>query len=220
MEIASQIRGLIPGIMPEAPRNFTRWIDEGLTRAGHGAVAELARRLGLSTDKVSKMRSGHRRPQASELPRIEEFFGELSPKENAHGEAGRGMATTAGVRVVGYVGAGATEYRYAVAQGDLDEVPPPYGATPRTVAVEVRGDSLGTMFDRWLVFYDDVRTPVTDDLIGKLCVVGLEDDHVMVKKIRAGARPGQFDLISERADPIRNVTIAWAARVKIMAPRG
>lgn len=123
------------------------------------------------------------------------------------------------VRVVGYVGAGAAAHFYAVAQGDLDEVPAPPGATENTVAVEVRGESLGPLFDRWLVFYDQVRSPVTSDLIGRLCVVGLLDDRVLVKKIRR-ARNGLYDLISNTdEDTIRGVEIQWAARVKHMVPR-
>src|SRR5215510_7764302 len=95
------------------------------------------------------------------------------------------------VPVAGYVGAGAEAHFYAVAQGDLDEVDAPEGSTKETVAVEIRGDSLGTFFDRWLVFYDDVRSRV----------------H------------GQFNLVSQAEPPITDATVDWAARVKSMTPR-
>jgi len=127
-------------------------------------------------------------------------------------------STARTVKVVGYVGAGAEAHFYAVAQGELDEVSAPDGAAPDTVAVEIRGNSLGELFDRWLVFYDSVRRPVTSDLIGRLCVIGLPDDRVLVKKIRRG-RGGLFDLHSNTEDPIRGVSIDWAARVKNMVPR-
>lgn len=122
------------------------------------------------------------------------------------------------IRVVGYVGAGAEAHFYAVAQGDLDQVTAPDGSTPNTVAVEIRGDSLGSLFDRWLVFYDDVRSPVTPDLIGKLCIVGLPDDRILIKKLRR-AREGRYDLLSEREPPILAAAVDWAAKVKIMVPR-
>jgi transcriptional regulator with XRE-family HTH domain len=122
------------------------------------------------------------------------------------------------VPIVGYVGAGAAAHFYAIAQGNLDEVAAPEGSTNKTVAVEIRGESLGSLFDRWLVFYDDVRSPITPDLIGKLCVVGLPDDRVLIKKVRRGSN-GLYRLLSEREDPIENVAIAWAARVKSMVPR-
>lgn len=122
------------------------------------------------------------------------------------------------VPVKGYVGAGAQAHFYAVDPGDLDEVPAPPGSTTKTVAAEIRGDSLGELFNQWLVFYDDVRSPVTPDLIGKLCICGLVDGRVLVKKLRAG-RKGLFTLVSAQAEPIENVAIEWAARVKAMTPR-
>lgn len=118
------------------------------------------------------------------------------------------------VPLVGYVGAGAAAHFYAVAQGHLEEVAAPEDATEQTVACEIRGISLGKVFDRWLVFYDDVHSPITDNLIGQLCVVGLDDDRVLVKIVQRG-KAGTFDLISNNPEepPIRGVSIEWAALV-------
>jgi hypothetical protein len=123
------------------------------------------------------------------------------------------------VRVVGYVGAGAEAHLYAVAQGDLDEVDPPPGLTEDTVAVEIRGDSLGAFFNRWLVFYDDVRRSVTPDLIGELCIVGLEDGRILIKQIQRSKTEGLFNLISSTEKPIADVAIEWAARVNSIGRR-
>ncbi|WP_301406252.1 hypothetical protein, partial [Enterococcus entomosocium] len=46
------------------------------------------------------------------------------------------------VPLVGYVGAGATAFFFGE-QGHYDDVPAPDGASTNTVAVEIRGDSLG-----------------------------------------------------------------------------
>ena len=123
------------------------------------------------------------------------------------------------VRVVGFAGAGAEAHLYAVAQGDLDEVDPPPGLTEDTVAVEIRGDSLGAFFNRWLVFYDDVRRPVTPDLIGELCIVGLEDGRILIKQIQRSKTEGLFNLISSTEKPIADVAIEWAARVNSIGRR-
>ena len=123
------------------------------------------------------------------------------------------------VPLVGYVGAGALAHFYAVSQGDLDQVPAPEGSTKETVVVEIRGDSLGKFLDRWLVAYDDVRHPMTDDLIGKLCVVGLEDDRVLIKQIRRSPCATKFALHSENEPPIEDAKITWAARVKALVAR-
>lgn len=138
------------------------------------------------------------------------------PSPNADGSIERE------VPVVGYVGAGAAAHYYAVSQGELDRVPAPSDASQETVAVEIRGDSVGPLFNQWLVFYDDVRSPVTSDLIGRLCVVGLLDDRILVKQIRRSRKyPGRYELVSNSpTEPVmEGVEIAWAARVKHMVPR-
>jgi phage repressor protein C with HTH and peptisase S24 domain len=122
------------------------------------------------------------------------------------------------VPLVGYVGAGAEAHFYAFGDDPAEMIEAPEGATESTVAVEIRGESLGPLFEHWLVFYDDVRSPVTSDLIGRLCVVGLPDDRVLVKKIQS-ARSGLFHLLSNTEAPILDVEVSWAARVKHMVPR-
>lgn len=123
------------------------------------------------------------------------------------------------VPVVGYVGASATTHLFADGQGPFDEVPAPDGASERTVAVEIRGDSLGSFFDRWLVFYDDVHEPPRSELLGKPCIVGLVDGRVLIKKLTRGRDSSVFTLLSNVEAPIYDVRVAWAARVISMQPR-
>lgn len=123
------------------------------------------------------------------------------------------------VPLVGYVGAGATAHFYANADEGLGTAPAPDGATASTVAVEIRGESLGALFEHWLVYYDEVRSPVTHDMIGRLCVVGLSDERVLVKKIQRSKTPGLYHLLSNTEAPIFDAEVVWAARVKSMMPR-
>lgn len=123
------------------------------------------------------------------------------------------------VPMVGYVGAGAAAHFYGESQGELDRVPAPDGATKDTVAVEIRGESLGALFEQWIVYYDEVRAPVTPDMVGRLCVVGLNDQRVLVKQIKRSRTAGLFHLLSNTEAPILDVEIAWAAKVKSMVPR-
>ncbi len=127
-------------------------------------------------------------------------------------------ATTDSVPVVGYVSAGAVAVLYDAGQGPFDMVPAPEGSTSQTVAAEIRGDSLGPIFDTWLVYWDDVRSPVTSDLIGELCVIGLPDGRIVVKKLRQASN-GLFHLISNLEGPMLDQEILWAAKVKRMTPR-
>jgi len=124
------------------------------------------------------------------------------------------------VTVIGYVGAGAEAHIYDVPPGDLDEVDAPNGSNEATVAVEIRGHSLGSFFNRWLVFYDDIRRPVTPDLIGELCVVGLTDGRVLIKQVQRGKSEGLYNLLSQTEPPIRDVPVDWAAKVRNMARPG
>lgn len=121
--------------------------------------------------------------------------------------------------VVGFVAAGAEMTLFSDGQGPFDYVKAPDGATDKTVAVEIRGTSLGEFFDGWLVFYDDVRSPVTDDLLGKVCVVGLDDGRIVVKMLKKGQLPGRFNLISMTEPPIYDVDVIWAAEVRTISQR-
>lgn len=121
------------------------------------------------------------------------------------------------VPLVGYVGAGG-EAHYG--SGDvLGEVDAPEHATESTVAAEMRGESMGPLLDGWLVFWDEVRSPVTPDMHGQLCVVGLAGDKVFVKQIRPSSTPGFYHLISNNEGPMLDREVLWAAKVTEMRPR-
>lgn len=121
------------------------------------------------------------------------------------------------VPLVGYVGAGGQAH---YGSGDvLGEVDAPENATDTTVAAEMRGESMGPLLDGWLVFWDEVRSPVTPDMHGQLCVVGLPGDKVFVKQIRPSSTDGLYHLISNAEGPMLDMEILWAAKVTEMRPR-
>lgn len=123
------------------------------------------------------------------------------------------------VPVVGYVAAGAEAHYYADGDGGLGQVEAPPGARPSTVAVEIRGESLGALFDGWLAFYDETRNPVTPDLIGELCVVGLPDGRVLIKRLKPTPDPARFHLLANTEAPLLDQEVTWAARVLTMRPK-
>ncbi|MGB3389483.1 MAG: helix-turn-helix transcriptional regulator [Pseudaminobacter sp.] len=178
--------------------------------------SELARRIGVKPQAIQAIEAGKvEKPRnivaiAKALDMDAGFL--LTGDENA-------VLDLNEVPLVGYVGAGAAAHYYASADEGLGTAPAPEGATESTVAVEIRGDSLGSLFEHWLVYYDEVRSPVTHDMIGRLCVVGLIDDRVLVKKIQRSKSPGLFHLLSNTEDPIFDAEVVWAARVKSMMPR-
>jgi hypothetical protein len=121
--------------------------------------------------------------------------------------------------IFGYIGKGAEGHLFALNHSQLDMVPVPELATPATVALEIRGKSMGAHLDRWFVLYEDRRSPPTADLIGELCVVALEDQRVLLKELRRSPVKG-FDLFSQAAAPIRQVNVVWAAGVKAVIQQG
>lgn len=184
------------------------WIRDGLAKPGKTQTG-LAAALGRKPSAVTALLQGERDLKVREVPIVAKYL-EVEPP---------GGTARAEVPIVGYVGAGAEAHFYAEAQGPIDYVESPDGATESTVAVIVRGTSLGELFDSWLVFYDDVRSPVTNDLIGKLCVVGLTDGRVLVKKLQRSKSPGLYHLISNTEGAITDVGLDWAAMVTNMVPR-
>lgn len=174
---------------------------------------EAADAMGISRGQFIKLERGERNLTERTIGLAARAFG--VPRAAVIGDG----PTPRQVRVIGYVGANSKTTLYDVAEVDLDEAPAPPGATDKTVALEIRGKSLGELFDRWLVLYDDVRRPVTADLVGHLCVVGLEDGRVLVKKVRPAQKRGLFNLISETEPPMLDVALRWAARVISLQPR-
>ncbi|WP_240233582.1 LexA family protein [Devosia lacusdianchii] len=220
--------------MTDRQHQLKLWFRE-LTNP-HGAKKALSDATGLTSSQISRMRNldasspkNYQRITDDDLPSVARFFNALPPgyEEMTSWLARRPDPADPEdveehtVPVVGYVGAGAEAHFYALSDGELDRVPAPDGATSDTVAVEIRGESLGPLFERWLVHYDEVRSPITPDLHGQLCVVGLANDKVLVKKVRPAKSKGRglYDLLSNNEDPLPDQVIVWAAKVKSMVPR-
>jgi hypothetical protein len=60
---------------------------------------------------------------------------------------------------------------------------------------------------------------VTPDLVGELCVVGLEDGRILIKQIQRGRSKNLFNLVSATEKPIQDVVIQWAAKVNSISRR-
>jgi SOS-response transcriptional repressor LexA len=191
------------------------WLRAALDHTGM-SQAELARRISpkvpsaIDHVKINKVLRGIRKLTHHEIIAISDVLAVPLPDAD--------VETT--VPMVGYVGAGASATMFNASQEELDRVEAPRSYTAQTVAVKVVGDSMLPMAeDGWLLYYDDRREPVTDDLIGRLCVVGLRNGTTLVKRLRRGNEPGRFTLISTNAGVMENVPIEWAAKVTWIQPR-
>ena len=167
--------------------------------------------MGMSRGAFIKIERGERQLTEAHIRRAMSVFS-ASEADVLNGE-------DALTPVVGFVNAGSDALLFAEGQGPFDTVEAPEWATETTVAVEIRGDSLGGIFNGWLIFYDDRRDPPTEDMFGNLCVIGLTDGRVVVKLLRPGSRPGLFNLFANFAQPVYDVEVLWAARVREMRPK-
>jgi transcriptional regulator with XRE-family HTH domain len=171
---------------------------------------QAASAMGMSKGGFIKLERGERRLKQEQIERAAHVF--EVPESDILGD--RKTAP-----LVGYVGAGALAHIFSEGQGPFDEVDAPDGSTEDTVAVEIRGESLGSFFDQWLVFYDDVRTPPSSKMLNRLCVVGVADGRILIKKLTKGTLPGHYTLLSQFEPPMYDQIIEWAALVKNMVPR-
>lgn len=188
-------------------------------RAGVKSAAAAARRLGVPYGTYSGHENGLRGIKDDELAAYAKAY-RVPLAWLAYGE-GSPDALPRQADLVGYVAAGAAATVYGEGQGPFDTVDAPEGSNENTVAVEVRGTSLGPALDQWLVFYDRVEDPPNENLNNKLCVVGLPDGRILVKQLRKARANGLWHLYSNYADePILDQEVVWAAPVRAMTPRG
>ena len=196
---------------------MTTWHARAWRKKSGKTLEALAADLGTSVGYLSDMEKGTRRHNSDWNSRIAQALG-LSPSDLYRDPDAQDPASKT-VAVVGLVGAGSVATLFSEGQGPFDYVEAPHDASNDTVALGIRGASLGPAFDEGIVFYDDVRSPITPDLFGRLCVVGLEDGRVLVKIVRH-AGDGTFHLMSNTMEePLLNERVLWAARVKEVRPR-
>lgn len=194
------------------PKILIEWIKAGLKKPGK-SKGGLAAALNREASAVSQILNGKRKIAARELPLIADYLDDSIPAA--------AVQIRRQVPIIGYVGASPLGAAlFAGGQGPFGDADAPEGSSDQTVAVEVRGTSLGSIFESWLIFYDEVRDPPDSTLLRKLCVCGLIDgETVLVKKLARGSRPGLWSLLSNNEEPIYDVELAWAAPVKAMTPR-
>lgn len=191
-------------------------IGERIARARNAvgfSQAKLAKEINTGQTTISSWERGRTEPTRDDVVKVASALG-VPVTDIEAPEQGARL-----VPVVGYVGAGDAAHFYDTSQGPFKEVSAPLGSSHHTVAAEIKGQSIGRRFDGWLVFYDEVRRPVTPDQLNELCVVGMQDGRVLVKWIEQSRTPGFYHLMSETEPPMLDQEVEWAAKVTDMRPR-
>lgn len=170
---------------------------------------ELARELGVTQPTISRWLVGAE-PKTNQLNRIIRYA------RNKGIVNGTDLDSQSTVPVVGFAGAGG-EIDYSAGQGPFGEAIMPPGGSSATVAVLVRGDSMAPLlYDGWTVYYDNRQEPPTPALYGKLCVVGLVDGRVLVRRLYPGRKPSCYDLHPANAPVMLDQAVEWAAKITFL----
>ena len=168
--------------------------------------AGLAERLNVSQGTVSRWLKGNKvdADNREVIERLEtEVFGPSHDKSQ--------VAT---VPLIGATAINSDTITFADDQDAGEFVDAPADVTEATVAVRVRGNLFGRLLVGWLVYYDDVKTAPDIDLVGELCVCGLADGRVAVKKLAKWVGDNNFHLESNVEPTEFEVRVEWASQVK------
>ena len=130
------------------------------------------------------------------------------------------------IPVVGYVGAGAVvemaDSNYAQGDGMYHVDCPRNIDSERGVALEVKGDSMEPLLSEgFLLFYNERHPGVPAEFIGKICVLWLDNDGIMVKRVKRGSLVGRYDLVSinDAHDTIKDAKVIFSSFVATIEQR-
>lgn len=164
------------------------------------SLERLAQLVGVSPSYLNRMETGDRNVSVSRL----------SPISRALDVPVSELVNDNGTLLVGWIGTGGRVEFFDDSRGQGDG---------RTVAIEVRDNALGAMFDGWHVLFDNVRSAPSEDAIDCVCVVGLADGRVLVRQLKPGQIEGRYNLLSGIESPIYDAAVQWAARVRRLVPQ-
>jgi len=123
-------------------------------------------------------------------------------------------------RIIGSVGANPDgSVVLSLADERYDMAPSPPGAGETVVALEVEGHSMrGFADDGSLIYFEDQRTPPSEDMLGHVVILETEDGQVLVKRLLRGSKKGRYDLESIMGPTMQEQKIRWAAFPSAIVP--
>ena len=86
------------------------------------------------------------------------------------------------------------------------------------VACVVRGYNSGAIQDGWIVYFNDLKLPPTDGLVGKLVMARSADGRLMLRTMKRGRKPNTWDLFTATGPAELDVELQWAQEVVWVKP--
>ena len=186
--------------------------------AGFATAKDAAEALGISYPTYA----GHENGQSGFRAPTVEIYARRFKVSYEWLMSGRGTMLGSSPRTATIVGrAGAStdgRIMYAESDGGLGAVLLPEGADTESVAVEIEGYSMGFLADGALIFYSETHSAPTDDMLGMIVIVGLEDGSVLLKRLLRGSDRGLYDLESINGPILRDQKVQWAAHIDSIVP--
>jgi DNA-binding XRE family transcriptional regulator len=175
---------------------------------------DLARLAGTTQPQINRLETGERPLTPQWAKRLAPHLG-TTPVEIIFPEMSKKPLT---LPIVGRVGASTDgEVLQESDHGPFGEITAPLGAKGTEAVVEVGGHSMGIYApDGSLILYDNRHDPPQENMLGEVCVVGLPDGRVLVKRLLRGSRRGLFDLESVVGETMRDQIVDWAAVVLVV----
>jgi len=190
-------------------------------RAGFETAADAARALGVHPATYTSHENGIRGFRTQQAEHYARRFGvALEWLLTGNDIALHSVHAQLTVPIIGAINSGGEFAAYLDRpRSQLETVQAPPGAAPETVAAEIRPNALSSLFDNWMLFYDDVKTPVTPTMVGRLCIIQIDDGRVLVRRLRTSSRRGTYHLISHLDATMFDQTLTWASPVRTLIPR-
>jgi transcriptional regulator with XRE-family HTH domain len=184
---------------------------------------ELAKRVGCSQQLIGQIERG----EATSTTYIFDLARELDvPPHVIDPSIPSNLATLDLVPVVGYVQNGnevhfihakaAKEARMQLARAYVEQ--PPSGKTENTVALEIRTEGLGSFFEGWYAYYDQVELRPSEIAVRGICLIQIRNGPTVIKRIIPGSLANRFHIISQNGGVTENAEVSWVAPVTAICP--
>jgi len=164
-------------------------------------LEEVANRTRTTRQTISRLEKGEMELTVSWLIKLSKATGacavDLLPEE---------CSTPVATKIVGRIGQG----QQLIADDSIPPLVHRHHGSSRCVAAIVDGDAMLPVYRAGDLLFWELDAIDPEKLIGKECMVDLQDGRSMVKTIQRGSKPGLYRLTSYAAADIDNVRIVAA----------
>jgi len=186
------------------------------------SLKDARKRAGLSQEELGRKAASGRstivKLEQGTLPMTEAWAKRLAPLLDVRPDQ---LWEGPQIPIVGFVGAGQRVYAYDDLLDSGETIDRPPMTTGDLLAVQVKGDSMLPLAEEgWHIVYTAEATVDENLVLGKVCVVQLDEDgSMLVKRVVRGTKPYHYHLLSLNAPALEDVRLRWAAVVKAIVPR-